>query len=62
VTADAVVDPRNSKLLASRIPDARLTVFPRPGHLFFWEDPAKFVAAVSAFLSPSAPDVPTPGG
>jgi 3-oxoadipate enol-lactonase len=48
--ADAVVDPRNSKLLAHRIPDSQLAVFPRRGHLFFWEDPAKFTSAVSAFL------------
>lgn len=48
--ADAVVDPRNSKLLADRIPDARLIAFPGLGHLFFWEDPAKFASAVTSFL------------
>jgi pimeloyl-ACP methyl ester carboxylesterase len=48
--ADAVVDPRNSKLLASRIPDARLAVFPGLGHLFFWENPAGFTDEVTSFL------------
>lgn len=48
-TADRVVDPRNGKLLASRIPGARLQLLPDLGHLFFWEDPAAFVEAVSGF-------------
>ncbi len=48
--ADAVVDPRNSKLLADRIPDSRVVVFPGLGHLFFWEDPAGFAQAVTSFL------------
>jgi 3-oxoadipate enol-lactonase len=49
--ADAVVDPRNSKLLAGRIPDSQVIVFPGLGHLFFWEDPAQFAQAVTSFLS-----------
>jgi pimeloyl-ACP methyl ester carboxylesterase len=54
--ADRVVDPRNSRLLAERIPGARLTVFPRLGHLFFWEAPQLFVDTVTGFaLSPDAP-------
>jgi len=48
--ADAVVDPRNSKLLAARIPDSRVVVFPELGHLFFWEDPARFAQTVTSFL------------
>lgn len=48
--ADAVVDPRNSRLLAGRIPDSRLAVFPGLGHLFFWEDPAGFADEVTSFL------------
>jgi 3-oxoadipate enol-lactonase len=47
---DAVVDPRNSKLLAERIPGARLEVFPGSGHLFFWEQPDRFVQVVTDFL------------
>ncbi len=49
--ADAVVDPRNGKLLAERIPGARLVTFPALGHLLFWEDPAGFAEAVTSFLS-----------
>jgi pimeloyl-ACP methyl ester carboxylesterase len=48
--ADAVVDPRNSKLLAEQIPGARLITFPGLSHLFFWEEPGKFASAVTSFL------------
>ena len=48
--ADEVVDPRNSKLLASRIPSSQVVVFPGLGHLFFWEKPAQFAKAVTSFL------------
>jgi 3-oxoadipate enol-lactonase len=47
---DAVVDPRNSELLAERIPGARLEVSAGAGHLFFWERPARFVQVVTEFL------------
>jgi pimeloyl-ACP methyl ester carboxylesterase len=47
---DAVVDPRNSELLAERIRDARLERVPG-GHLFFWEDPVTFVTLVKEFLA-----------
>lgn len=49
-TADAVVDRRNSELLAECVPNARLELFPSLGHLFFWEDPERFVALVKEFL------------
>ena len=49
-TEDVVVDPRNSELLADRIPEARLERVPG-GHLFFWEDPSRFVALVKEFLT-----------
>ena len=48
--ADTVVDPRNGRLLADRIPDARLVTFPDLGHLLFWEDPDGFTEAVTSFL------------
>jgi pimeloyl-ACP methyl ester carboxylesterase len=48
--ADTVVDYRNSKLLASGIPDARLVLFDGAGHLLFWEQPERFVRVVSEFL------------
>ena len=47
---DGVVDPRNSELLLERIPDARLDVFRESGHLFFWEQPQRFVEVVTEFL------------
>lgn len=49
-TADTVVDPRNARLLADRIPGARLVLLPDLGHLFFWEDPKAFTAPVIEFL------------
>ena len=49
-TADTVVDYRNSKLLASGIPNARLLLFEGAGHLLFWEEPERFVGDVSEFL------------
>jgi signal transduction histidine kinase/pimeloyl-ACP methyl ester carboxylesterase len=48
--ADRVVDPRNARLLAERIPGARLVLFPGLGHLLFWEDPDGFARAVADFL------------
>ncbi|HET7045356.1 MAG TPA: alpha/beta hydrolase [Gaiellaceae bacterium] len=48
---DNVIDPRNSELLAGRIPGARLRVFPGTGHLFFWERPAEVAAALTEFLA-----------
>jgi pimeloyl-ACP methyl ester carboxylesterase len=47
---DNVVDPRNSELLAERIPGAQLETFPGSGHLFFWEQPERFVEVVTEFL------------
>jgi len=52
--ADAVVDPGNGKLLADRIPDAQLVIFPELGHLLFWQDPDRFTDTVSSFLLASA--------
>jgi pimeloyl-ACP methyl ester carboxylesterase len=53
-TADVVVDPRNAKLLASRIPGAQLELFSGGGHIFFWEEPERFVQVVSDFLAKGA--------
>jgi len=49
-TEDGVVDSRNTALFALRIPGARVELFPGTGHLFFWEQPDRFVAAVEEFL------------
>jgi 3-oxoadipate enol-lactonase len=50
-SADNVVDHRNADLLAARIPGARVHVLPGAGHLFFWEQPDRFVRIVTEFLS-----------
>jgi pimeloyl-ACP methyl ester carboxylesterase len=55
------VDPRNGKLLADRIPGARLMTFPELGHLLFWEDPDGFTGAVASFCSPRRRPVSPPG-
>lgn len=49
-TADVVVDPRNADLLAARIPEAELELFPGCGHLLYWERPEAFVARVGEFV------------
>ncbi len=49
-TADKVVDHRNARLLAERIPDSRVQLIPGTGHMLFWEQPDWFVQAVSEFL------------
>jgi 3-oxoadipate enol-lactonase len=50
-TADEVVDPRNSRLLAERIPESELVEFDGAGHLFFWQQPDRFVRLVTEFLT-----------
>jgi 3-oxoadipate enol-lactonase len=47
---DNVIDWRNSRALADRIPNARLRVFEGTGHLFFWERPAEVADALKEFL------------
>jgi pimeloyl-ACP methyl ester carboxylesterase len=51
---DVVVDARNGDLLVDLLPDARLDRFPGTGHLFFWEEPERFVSSVTAFLEGAA--------
>lgn len=53
-TEDGVVDPRNAQLLADAIPDSRVVMFPGTGHLFFWEEPDRFVEVVRAFVREAA--------
>jgi pimeloyl-ACP methyl ester carboxylesterase len=49
-TEDNVVDPRNSDVLAERIPGAEVQRVENTGHLFFWEQPDAFVRIISEFL------------
>jgi 3-oxoadipate enol-lactonase len=50
-TEDNVVDPRNTDVLAERIPGARVEAIRGTGHLFFWEQPEAFVRIVTEFLA-----------
>jgi 3-oxoadipate enol-lactonase len=47
---DVVVDPLNSELLAELLPEARLSVYEGCGHLFFWQEPERFVRELEEFL------------
>jgi pimeloyl-ACP methyl ester carboxylesterase len=47
---DVVVDPRNAELLAGLLPHASLELFPGTGHLFFWQQPERFVRLIEEFL------------
>ena len=47
---DVVVDPRNAELLVELIPDARLAIYQGCGHLFFWQEPDRFVRELEEFL------------
>jgi pimeloyl-ACP methyl ester carboxylesterase len=49
-TEDNVVDPRNSDVLAARIPGSRIERLEGTGHLFFWERPDAVVRIVTEFL------------
>jgi 3-oxoadipate enol-lactonase len=48
---DVVVDPRNAELLVRLIPDARLSIYEGCGHLFFWQEPERFVRELEEFLA-----------
>jgi poly(3-hydroxyoctanoate) depolymerase len=48
---DPIVPVRNGRILACRIPDARLHVLPGAGHLFLLEQPAPMAALVTRFLA-----------
>jgi proline iminopeptidase len=47
---DAILPLSHSEALAKAIPGARLLVFDHSGHFPFVEEPARFVAAIRAFL------------
>jgi pimeloyl-ACP methyl ester carboxylesterase len=48
---DRMVPTRNSHLLADRLPDARLRIYPDAGHGFLFQYPYEFAAEVQAFLA-----------
>ena len=47
---DPAVPVANARLLARRIPDARLHVVAGGGHLFLLDEPESATAAIQAFL------------
>jgi poly(3-hydroxyalkanoate) depolymerase len=53
---DRIVPPRNARILAARIPDARLEVVPG-GHLFLMEHPTTCAETIADFLTHGAPIV-----
>jgi pimeloyl-ACP methyl ester carboxylesterase len=53
-TDDAVIPQENSRILAARIPGARLAKFPGAGHGLQYQCPGAFTRAVLEFLRPGA--------
>ncbi len=45
-TEDLMLPVQNANVIASRVPGARLEIFDRAGHLFFWEQPQRSAALV----------------
>jgi len=48
---DRMVPTRNSHLLAERLPDARLRIYPDAGHGFLFQYPYEFAAEAQSFLA-----------
>jgi pimeloyl-ACP methyl ester carboxylesterase len=59
-TADQVVDPGNADVLAGLLPNARVQRFEGAGHLLYWEQPQRFVRAVTDFLTDPDPAARVP--
>jgi len=53
-SADALIPPLHSHLLADRIPRSTLRILPGAGHGFFWEQPSHLVELLASFCSVSA--------
>lgn len=52
---DPSVPLRNARLLAARLPNARLHVVNGGGHLFLLDEPQNVVGAIRAFLDDGRP-------
>jgi 3-oxoadipate enol-lactonase len=57
-TADRIVPFPNSRILAERIPNARLHLFEGGSHQFFWEQAERFTQLVIEFLTGAADTAP----
>jgi pimeloyl-ACP methyl ester carboxylesterase len=58
---DRMVPTKNSYLLADRLPNARLKIYPDAGHGFLFQYPNEFAAEVEAFLEDRAAETLRPG-
>ena len=47
---DTILSREDQETLARLIPGARLLVYPGAGHLFYWEDPSRVAADLTAFV------------
>jgi non-heme chloroperoxidase len=47
---DTILPRHEQESMASRIPNARLVVYPRAGHAFYWEDPARVARDLADFV------------
>jgi pimeloyl-ACP methyl ester carboxylesterase len=52
---DRMIPTKNSYLLADRLPDAQLKIYPDAGHGFLFQYPAEFAGDVETFLSTTGP-------
>jgi 3-oxoadipate enol-lactonase len=50
-TLDQMLPVQNGHLIAGLIPDSRLEIFDRTGHLFFWEQPERSAELVRAHVA-----------
>jgi pimeloyl-ACP methyl ester carboxylesterase len=48
---DPLVPVENARMLASRIPQARLEIVERAGHLFVWDEAEQISARIDRFLT-----------
>jgi len=48
---DGIVPPANARLIAARIPHARLAIFAGAGHMMMFQDMDRFVALVEEFVA-----------
>ena len=48
---DVMIHAYNSYVLAQRLPNAELILYPRAGHGFLFQHPDRFASAVADFLA-----------
>jgi pimeloyl-ACP methyl ester carboxylesterase len=58
--SDRLVPPANARLIAERIPDAKLVLIPHASHIFETDQPAAAHRAILEFLAAQQPRAQTP--